>query len=87
MQLLRQSDSNSRPDVRHVAGVPDHRASKKQTNEGLNNVRTVTSSLHSNEGITPWTRLKYEAKMVDLPHVTETPNRSGLSPGVTESTV
>ena len=26
------------------------------TNEGLNTVRAVTSSLHSNEGITPWTR-------------------------------
>ena len=55
-QLLRRSDSNAMPKVRPVAGVPDHRASKKQTNEGLNNVRTVTSSLHSNEGITPWTR-------------------------------
>ena len=31
MQLLRRSDSNSRPKVRPVAGVPDHRVSKKHT--------------------------------------------------------
>ena len=43
MQLLRRSDSNSRPNIRPVAGVPDHRVSKKQTNEGVNNVRTDTS--------------------------------------------
>ena len=52
MQLLCRSDSNSMPNVRHVAGVPDHRASKKHTNEGVGNVRTVTSRLHSGEGIT-----------------------------------
>ena len=68
MQLLRRSDSNSRPNVRPFAGVPDHQVSKKQTNEEwINiNVRTVTSSLHSNEGITPWIRYKYEVKYVDL---------------------
>ena len=49
MQLLHRSDSNSRPNARHVAGVPDHRVSKKQTNEGVNNVRTVTSSLHKQQ--------------------------------------
>ena len=27
-----------------------------QRNRHMNNVRTLTSSLHSNEGITPWTR-------------------------------
>ena len=44
MLLLRRSDSISRPNVRPVAGVPDHTVglSKKQTNEGVNNVRTVT---------------------------------------------
>ena len=42
MQLLRRSDSNPRPNVRSVTGVPDHRVSKKQTDEGVKNVRTVT---------------------------------------------
>ena len=32
MQLLRRSDSNSRPNV------PDHRVSKKQANEGVKHV-------------------------------------------------
>ena len=45
MQLLRRSDSNSRYNVRPAAGVPDHRVSKKQANEGVKNVRIVTSSL------------------------------------------
>ena len=41
MQLLRRSDSNSRHNVRPVAGVPDHRVSNKQTHEGVNNVYAV----------------------------------------------
>ena len=41
MLLLRRPDSNSRPNVRPVAGVPDHRVSKKQTNEGVENVSDV----------------------------------------------
>ena len=30
-----------------IAGVPDHRVSKKQTNEGVNNVRTVTCQAYT----------------------------------------
>ena len=36
--------------------LPVSPTTNKETNEGLDNVRTVTSSLHSNEGITPLTR-------------------------------
>ena len=82
MQLLCRSDSNSRPNVRPVAGVPDHWVSKKHTNKGVSNVKTVTSRLHSGEGITSWARYKDEVKQVDLTPVTETPNR----PGITDST-
>ena len=46
-RLLRRSDSNSRPNVRHITGVPDHRVSKKQTNERVNNVRTVTCQAYT----------------------------------------
>ena len=45
--LLRRSDSNSRPNVRPIADVPDHRVSKKQTNEGVSNVRTVTCQAYT----------------------------------------
>ena len=45
MQLLRRSDSNAMPNVRPAACVPDHRVSKKKANEGVKNVRIVTSSL------------------------------------------
>ena len=45
--MLRRSDSNSRPNVRPIAGVPDHRVSKKQTNERVNNVRTVTCQAYT----------------------------------------
>ena len=38
-RFLRRSDSNSRPNVKPGAGVPDHRSSKKQArNEGVKNV-------------------------------------------------
>ena len=38
MQLLRRSDSNSRPNVRPAAGVRDHRVSKIQSNKGVKNL-------------------------------------------------
>ena len=90
MQLLRRSDSNSRPNgYRPVAGVPDHRVSKKQTHEEVNNVRIVTSSI----GPT----LKRGHYAVDTLEVRSkigrfaTCNRNAKSvrafPGVTESTV
>ena len=85
MQLLCRSDSNSRPNGRPVAGVPDDRVSTKQTNEGVNNVRTVTSSLYSNEGITPWTRLRSKIGRFDTCNGNAKSARA--LPWVTESTV
>ena len=80
---MSRSDSNSKPNVRHVAGVPDHRVSKKQTNEAVNNVRTLTSSLHSNDrGHYAVDTLEVRSKIgrVDICRgLTETPNQPGLS--------
>ena len=88
MQLLRRSDSNSRPKVRPVVGVHDHRVSKKQTNEGVNNVRTVTSSLHSNEGITyAVDTLEVRNKISRFATFNGNAKSVRAFPGVTESTV
>ena len=39
LRRLRRSDSNSRPNVRPVAGVPDHRwYQRNRLNEGVKNV-------------------------------------------------
>ena len=38
LRRLRRSDSNSRPNVRPAAGVPEHRAETNRLNEGVNNV-------------------------------------------------
>ena len=38
LRRLRRSDSNSRPNVRPAAGVPEHRVSINSLNEGVKNV-------------------------------------------------
>ena len=60
MQLLRRflyrSDSNSRPNVKPGAGVPDHRSSKKQArSEGVKNVTDsdVKPALKRGHGVIP----------------------------------
>ena len=78
MQLLRRflhrSDSNSRPNVKPGAGVPDHRSAKKQArNEGVKNVTDID--------VKPSLKRGHHAVDVDLPPVRETPKRSGLSQG------
>ena len=79
MQLLRRSDSNSRPSVSPAVGVPDHRVSKKQANEGVKNVTDSEVKPTLKRGHCAVDTLEVRDKMVDLPHVTETPKRSGLS--------
>ena len=70
LRRLRRSDSNSRPNVRPAAGVPDHRVSNKQAKR----VKNVTDS-----DVKPAVGRGHYAVEGDLPPVAETPKRSVLS--------
>ena len=86
--FLPRSDSNSRPTVRSVAGVPDHRVSKKQTNEGVNNVRTVTSFKPTlKRGHYAVDTLEVRSKIGRFDTCNGNANSARAFPGVMESTV
>ena len=84
MQWLRRSDANSRYNVRHATGVPDHRAANsekeatltKKANEEVNNL-TGSDGMSTRKRGHYCTRQKYELKQGDLPSITETLKRSG----------
>ena len=63
MQFLRRSASNSRSDIIPATGVPDHRVSKKQENEGVNNVRILYVKPTLKRG---HARSTHEVKYVDI---------------------
>ena len=76
MQLLRRlgrSDSNSRPNIKSAAGVPDQLYQRNRLNEG---VQIVTDS-----DVKPALKRGHYAVEVDLPPVTETPSGQGFPRG------